>query len=65
MNWFKEAQPPKITILSFAGDVIKALIGDKIYMYYANPSIFKTVDFFVRKGWFGKALQVLNKLDRV
>ena len=67
-SWFKKISsngPPKVTILSFiANNLLKVDIGGKIYEYYANPTIYKRVDFFVNKGLYGKALQILNKLEK-
>ena len=61
----KAAGPPPVTIVSFVGDLLTVDIGGKPYYYYANPGVYKKIDFYTKNGWHGKALQVLNKLERM
>ena len=67
MSWFKESQsgPPRVQVISLIGNRLKVAIGGKIYLYYANPGNLSKIEFFISKGWHGKALGVLNKLERV
>ena len=69
MSWFKksDAGPPIIQILSytFGGGTISVLIGEKKYVFYYNsPQIIKTLEMFIAKKWYGKALEILNKLEK-
>ena len=66
MSWFKTAQnsPPKIIILSYIGELLSVLIGDKKYQYYANPTSYKKIENYIKNGWYGKTLQILNQLEK-
>ena len=65
MNWFKQsAAPPKVYVISYIGTLLSVYIGGKRYEYFAYPDTVKKIESFVGRGWHGKALQVLNKLER-
>ena len=67
MNWLKKAQqPPKVQILSYqrGGGELNVLIGGMRYTYqYNDPKVIKTLEFYLREGWHGRALGILRKLQ--
>jgi len=65
MSWFKKCNaPPKVTILSYGGGAISVLIDTTEYLYrYISEKTPKTIEFYISRGWHGKALQQLNKLE--
>ena len=66
LNWLKKAQqnPPKVIILSYIGELLSVLIGDKKYQFYASPVSYKKIDNYIKNGWYGNALKVLNQLEK-
>ena len=66
MSWYKTAQsPPKVTVLSYVGELLSVLIGNTKYQYYANPTIYKKIEFYIKNGWYGKALKIINQLEKL
>ena len=68
MKWLKQAQPPVVQIISytFGGGTITAYVGDKKHIYnYTSPQTIKTLEMHISKEWHGKALEILNKLERI
>lgn len=67
MNWLLKVSqiPPKVIILSYAGGLITVFIGNRQYSYYCQPGTYNKIEKYVNNGWNGKAIAVLNKLERL
>lgn len=59
-----EQEAPEVVFRSFTkeGGRLTVNIGDKSYTYLdTNPRVSDTVQYYISKGWHGKAIQLLRK----
>jgi len=60
MNWLVKTAL-RVDVLSNRDDgTLKVAIDGKVYWYRGEKRSRDTVDFYCRKGWYGKAIQYLK-----